>query len=85
MNEYAVEIADTEDTKSQGLSGRTSMAKNKGMLFIFNESSYKYFWMKGMNFPLDFVWINGKKIVDIKKNVPKPDSRDLNTLTTFTA
>ncbi len=84
-NEYTVEIADTEVTKSQGLSGRISMAKNKGMLFVFNQRSNQYFWMKGMNFPLDFVWIDGNKVVDVTQNVPKPVNSDLNSLTTFTA
>ena len=84
-NEYTVEIADTEVLRSQGLSGRTSMAKNQGMLFVFTQPSYQYFWMKEMNFPLDFVWINDNIVVDITQNVLIPINGDLNSLTSFTA
>jgi len=64
-----VELADTDFKKAKGLSERFSLDKNEGMLFNFNSSNYYYFWMKNMNFPLDFIWINGNKIVDFTENV----------------
>ncbi|MFH0936836.1 MAG: DUF192 domain-containing protein [Candidatus Daviesbacteria bacterium] len=67
-----IEVADTASKRSQGLSGRESMASDSGMLFIF-ESSKKYqFWMKGMKFPLDMIFIKDGKVVDVLKNVPPP-------------
>src|SRR4030042_2564613 len=53
-----VEIADTPEKRSQGLSGRDNLSQNQGMLFIFNQPAIPSFWMKDMNFPLDFIWIN---------------------------
>ncbi|MDD3293001.1 MAG: DUF192 domain-containing protein, partial [Candidatus Pacebacteria bacterium] len=28
------------------------------------------FWMKDMQFPIDILWVNGNKIVNISENVP---------------
>ena len=42
------------------------------MLFLFEKSSKRSFWMAGMNFPLDIIWINGNKIVDISKDAQPP-------------
>lgn len=71
-NKLTVEIADTQTKRNQGLGGRESLASDSGMLFIFpNADKYK-FWMKGLSFPLDFIWIKGNAVVDILENVPPP-------------
>ena len=46
----------------QGLSERQSLAEDKGMLFLFEKPDHYAFWMKGMEFPLDIIFINGDKI-----------------------
>ncbi len=69
-----VELSDTASKRSKGLSGRASLAENEGMLFIFDKADKYPFWMKGLSFPLDFVWIKGDKVVDILENVPSPVS-----------
>jgi uncharacterized membrane protein (UPF0127 family) len=72
MTHFNVEIADTPKTRNQGLSGRKSLPENSGLLFVFPNSGLYQFWMKDMNFPLDFVWINQGKVVEITENVPPP-------------
>jgi len=67
-----VQIANTPDERSKGLSGITSLGENDGMLFVFTPKDAAIFWMKEMLFPLDMVWINNGKIVRIDKNIPKP-------------
>lgn len=67
-----VEIADTSDKKSKGLSARKSLDKGSGMLFIFAKDTAPAFWMKDMLFPIDIVWINDDKIIQIDKSVPNP-------------
>lgn len=69
---FKVEIVKTPWEQEQGLSGRKSLAENKAMLFVFPQEDYYQFWMKGMNFSIDIIWINQGKIVDIKKNAPIP-------------
>ena len=68
----ALEIADTQSTRSKGLSDRSSLDQNSGMLFVFTETKKYQFWMKGMNFPIDILWIKDNVVVDILKNVPAP-------------
>ena len=52
-----VRVADTEATQVQGLSGFRTLPHDQGMLFVFNKAAYYAFWMKGMQFPLDVVWL----------------------------
>ncbi len=67
-----VELADTLDERSQGLSDRQSLESGSGMLFVFDEVKPVSFWMRWMHFPLDIVWIRDGKIVGIERNVPIP-------------
>lgn len=67
-----VEVADTEWKRAQGLSGRPSLPQNSGMLFVFPTKNRYSFWMKEMKFPLDFVWIEGNRVVEITEDVPSP-------------
>lgn len=73
-----VEIADTQPKRSKGLGGRTSLAEGEGMLFIFPKEDKYPFWMKGVSFPLDFIWIKGLQVVDFLENVPpsQPNQKD---------
>lgn len=70
----AVEIADTEEKRQKGLGGRAFLGENEGMLFVFPESSTYGFWMKDMQFALDFIWIDEHfSIADITENI-SPDT-----------
>lgn len=69
-----VEIADTPDKQKQGLSGRTDLASDTGMLFTFDTPGKYGFWMKDMNFAIDIVWIDEKfYVIGIEKEVT-PDT-----------
>jgi len=68
-----VEIRDDTNGRNLGLSGRSSLAENEGMLFIFDTPAVYEFWMKDMNFPLDFIWINNGLVVDLSEHIPPPD------------
>jgi uncharacterized membrane protein (UPF0127 family) len=69
-----VEVADSEEEMHKGLGDRESMDKNTGMLFIYPETMMPTFWMKGMRFDLDFIWIRDGMVVDITENVAAPMS-----------
>lgn len=71
-NKLKVEIADTQDKRSKGLGGREKLASDEGMLFVFPKRDRYPFWMKGLSFPLDFIWIREGKIVDLLRNVQPP-------------
>ena len=61
----SVELARTTAQINKGLSGRLSLDPYNGMLFMFSKASIYRFWMPDMHFPLDLIWINNGKIVDI--------------------
>lgn len=71
-NKIIVEVADTQEKRNRGLGGREDLAPDEGMLFVFSNVDKYSFWMKGLRFPLDFVWIRGDKVVDLIENVPPP-------------
>lgn len=66
----SAEVADTEASREQGLSGRAPLPADAGMLFVFDTPGQYGFWMKDMDFSLDLVWIGADKtVVDVTKNV----------------
>lgn len=67
---FVIEIADSPQEKGVGLSGRTSLAQNAGMLFVFESPGMQAFWMKDTLVPLDMIFIGDDKIVTIHRNVP---------------
>ena len=73
-----IEIAETEFETQTGLMYRNSMATNQGMLFIFNDVTQRYFYMKNTRFPLDIIYIGeNKKIVSFQKNAKPLDENTL--------
>lgn len=66
-----VEIADTEAERQTGLSGRTTLAEDAGMLFIFDQEQPLSFWMKDTLIPLSIAYISAEgRIVDIQDMQP---------------
>ncbi len=62
--------ADTNDSRSKGLSGITDLLPDHGMLFVFDEAEEACMWMKDMKFSLDIVWLDlNQKIVKIEENI----------------
>ena len=68
--EFQIEVAKDDASRMRGLSGREYLAPDQGMLFIFDTAGNHGFWMKGMKFPLDMVWIRDNRVVDLTENVP---------------
>jgi len=72
-----VELAITAQEKERGLGGRRSLEANHGMLFVYDHQELYPFWMKNMRFPLDFIWISDKTVVDLTASVPPPETSQL--------
>ncbi len=67
-----VEVVVSVAEQRLGLGQRESLPANRGMLFVYNSVGEKIFWMKGMKFSIDIIWLKNGKIVHIEKNVPPP-------------
>lgn len=71
-----VEVVRSPTAIEKGLGERDTLGSD-GMLFVLGQKRVATFWMKGMRFALDFVWIDGNKIVEITPNVlPQPGVTD---------
>lgn len=73
-----VEVASTPAQSERGLGYRDALAADAGMIFDLHETQVPVFWMKGMRFPLDMVWIDdAKRVVDVTRDVePQPGASD---------
>lgn len=73
-----IEIADNDYETQTGLMHRSSMKENQGMLFIFEDSRPRYFYMKNTHIPLDIIYIDeNKKIVSTQLNAKPMDETSL--------
>jgi len=73
----AVQVADTSDTRKQGLQFQEELPYDQGMLFDFVESRVISMWMPNMKFSLDMIWFDDKgNVVYIEKNMQPCTSID---------
>lgn len=60
----------TNEELQKGLAGRPCILPNQAMLFVFTKPGNYGFWMKGMRFPVDIVWINNNhQVVGLQPNL----------------
>ena len=68
--EIMADIAMTSSQQEKGLSIKDSLNENEGMLFIFQKDDRYNFWMNGMKFPIDILWLDAAgKVVHIEPNL----------------
>ncbi|HWA17493.1 MAG TPA: DUF192 domain-containing protein [Devosia sp.] len=60
---FAVEIADTDETRARGLMFRQSLAPDAGMLFDYHREQVANFWMQNTFIPLDMVFVGADGLV----------------------
>lgn len=73
---FTIEVADDASERAKGLMFRQTMADDRGMLFIFEQTQPVGFWMKNTPMPLDLLFIGQDgRIRDILPG--KPFSEDV--------
>lgn len=73
-----MEVANTEYETETGLMYRSKMDEKQCMLFLFEESEPRAFWMKNTYIPLDIIFIGSdKRIVSIQKNAAPLNEKSL--------
>lgn len=65
------ERADSPEKRAQGLMHRSSLGKDEGMIFYFEESGFLSFWMHNTPIPLTIIFLNeNRRVVDIQDMAP---------------
>ena len=71
VHRFTVEVAATPQQQETGMMFRTSVAPDRGMLFIYQPAQEVGFWMKNTLIPLDIIYIRADgTIVRITKAEP---------------
>jgi uncharacterized protein len=67
-----VEVAVTDAQRSRGLMHRDKLAKNDGMLFVFDDPGYHTMWMMNTLIPLSVAFVDGEgRILNILDMEPQ--------------
>jgi uncharacterized membrane protein (UPF0127 family) len=61
----AVEIADTEESRRQGLSGRPSLAEDTGLVLWWDTPEPVGIWMPDMRFAIDVIFVRDSRVVAV--------------------
>jgi len=73
-HELDVELAVTPQQQTLGLGYRNELPEGNGMLFVNDSAQPRSFWMKGMRFCLDIIWVESGEIVGAAESVcPDPE------------
>lgn len=76
--EVVAELSDEPEERSIGLGDRDGLTPGTGMLFVFPEPTPETFWMYGMRFCLDIIWINDGVVTGAAESAcPSPISTDV--------
>ncbi len=68
------EVARTPAERERGLMYRESLAKGRGMLFVFPDAAIRSFWMKDTFIPLDIAYMDSDiRIIDIYPLEPQSE------------
>lgn len=66
-----LDLAVTDQERTQGLMFRESMPQKSGMVFLFEGLEIRSFWMKNCHFPLDMIYtLSDGMVVDVLSSVP---------------
>ena len=82
-NKITLEVAQTPQEIEHGLMGRTALAPDHGMVFLFHPHAAVRFWMAHCFISLDMLFIRDGKIVKIFTNVPPCKEQDTSKCPTY--
>ncbi len=70
-----VEVADSPQARQRGLMGRTHLAADSGMLFVFDTPGRHCFWMRDTPLPLSIAFIDAAgRVADFADMQPRTDA-----------
>ena len=72
-----VELARTQEQRTRGLMFRRELGRDRGMVFLFDETSEHPFWMHNTLIPLDIIFLgDDRRVVGVVANAaPQTDTQ----------
>jgi uncharacterized membrane protein (UPF0127 family) len=68
--ELIADLAITNDQQIKGLDVKDQLKENEGMLFVEKQPAKYDFWMRGMKFPIDIIWLDSNRtVIHIEHNL----------------
>lgn len=65
--QFIVKVASSDTARKRGLSGVKSLPKGNGLVLKYDEPTSMKITIRGMNFPLDLIFIRDSKVIAVKK------------------
>jgi uncharacterized protein len=71
-----VELARTDEQRARGLMFRRDLPRDRGMLFVFDETAEHPFWMRNTLIALDMIYLgDDRRVVGVVENAaPRTDT-----------
>ncbi|MBX3410278.1 MAG: DUF192 domain-containing protein [Phycisphaeraceae bacterium] len=74
---FNLELALNDETRFRGLSGRTEIKPEGGMLFVFKKAERREFVMRDCPIPIDIIYLDGSgRVTAMHAMVPDPPRED---------
>lgn len=75
IHRIRAEVANTDDSRAEGLMYRKSMAVNNGMLFVFDQTAQHCMWMRNTLIPLSVAFLDGQgRIINVEEMLPQTEN-----------
>jgi len=69
------EVVSSQEKILQGLAWRKDLPAGRGMLFVMPANDFQRFWMKGMQFSIDIIWIEDNLVIGCEQRISPDDQR----------
>lgn len=82
--EFYLELAASEPIRNMGLSNRTEIPADGGMLFVFPDEKERFFVMRDCPIPIDIIYLNAAgTVVSTHEMLPEPPRQPTETGDTY--
>lgn len=74
IHRIQVEVANSDETRAEGLMFRKSLPANHGMLFVFGQAAPHCMWMRNTLIPLSVAFLDGQgHIINVEEMLPQTE------------